>query len=306
MDSIVVFSPASVANVTCGFDVLGFCLDHVGDKIIVSKSNTPGVHIASVSGFRVPVNPKQNVASVAVEALLRDYPTSTGFEIEIEKGIKPGSGLGSSAASACGAVFAVNLLLGSPFSRRDLIKYALEGESLASGERHADNLAPVILGGFTLVRSIDEIDIIELPSPEDLIVSVVHPKIELKTSYARAILKKEILLRDAVRQWANVGALVSALYTQDYRLLSRSLQDFVIEPTRSMLIPEFDALKHEAISSGALGFGISGSGPAVFALSQGQKTAQSVLQSMSKVLDPLDLDFDCYISSINQQGVRVI
>ena len=306
MDSIAIFSPGSVANVSCGFDVLGFCLDPVGDRMTVRQSFNPGIRISNVRGYKIPLNPKKNVASVAAEALLKDYPTEFGYEIEIEKTIKPGSGLGSSASSASGAVFAINELIGRPLNRKQLIQYALAGESLASGAKHADNLAPVLLGGFTLVRSLEGMDVLQLPTPNELIASIVHPKIELKTSYARAILKKEVFLQDAVHQWANVGAFVSALYTDDYDLISRSLKDIIIEPNRSMLIPEFDALKNAALDNGSLGFGISGSGPAVFALSKGKDAAKKVVQSMSDVLAPLDLEFDTYISEINQEGIKII
>ncbi len=306
MDSVAIFSPGSVANVCCGFDVLGFCLDPIGDRMIVRQSKTPGIRISDVKGFKVPLNPKKNVASVAAEALLKDYPSKFGYEIEIDKTIKPGSGLGSSASSASGAVFAINELMGRPLDRKQLIQYALAGERLASGAKHADNLAPVLLGGFTLVRCLESMDVLPLPTPNELVASIVHPKIELKTSYARAILKKEVFLQDAVHQWANVGAFVSALYTDDYDLISRSLKDIIIEPNRSMLIPEYDALKSSALESGALGFGISGSGPSVFALSKGTKTAKKVVQSMSDILAPLDLAFDTYVSNINQKGIQII
>ena len=216
MNRIKIFAPASVANVSCGFDVLGFCLDPIGDSMHVSKVNSPGVSIGTVTGQKLPMDPKKNVASVAVQALLDAHPAESGFRIDIDKRIKPGSGIGSSAASAAGAVFAVNELMGKPFSRKELVQFALVGEALASGAAHADNLAPVLLGGFTLVRSNATLDIIKLPTPPELIATVIHPKIELKTIHSRAILKNEIPLKKAVEQWGNLGAFVSALYTNDY------------------------------------------------------------------------------------------
>ena len=195
ISEIKVFAPASVANVSCGFDVLGFCLDPIGDLIHVKMTEKPGVHIENIKGYKVPKNPLKNVASVAVNALLKSHPTKNGFIINIEKKIKPGSGIGSSAASSAGAVFAVNELLGRPFKSDKLLDFAMFGEALASGEYHADNLAPVLFGGFTLVRSINPIDIVSLPCPPELIATIIHPKIELKTIHSRAILKDDVPLK---------------------------------------------------------------------------------------------------------------
>ena len=290
MDHINIFAPASVANVSCGFDVLGFCLDTIGDIMKVSKTKTKGISVGTLKGQKIPIDPLKNVACVAANALLNDFPTNDGFQIDIEKKIKPGSGIGSSAASAAGAVFAINELLGKPYSSSQLVKFAMVGESLASGDAHADNLAPVLLGGFTLVRSNKTLDIIKLPSPKDLIATIIHPKIELKTIHSRAILKSEIPLTKAVEQWGNLGAFVSALYTNDYELLSRSMKDKVIEPARAILIPKFKEIKESAIEAGALGSGISGSGPSVYALSKGEKTAKKVGQFMKTYYDEIGLD----------------
>ena len=306
MNQIKIFTPASVANVSCGFDVLGFCLDTIGDFMIVSKTDTPGVQIGSVTGEKVPKDPLKNVASVAVLSLLETHPSKCGFKIDIDKQIKPGSGIGSSAASAAGAVFAVNELLGKPFTRNELIKFALAGESLASGAYHADNLAPVLLGGFTLVRSNKTLDIIKLPIPPELFATVIHPKIELKTIHSRAILKDTIPLNKAIEQWGNLGAFISALYTNDYELLSRSMEDKVIEPYRSILIPKFKEIKSAALISGALGSGISGSGPSIYALSKGKEIAKKVGFSMELELKKLDIEFDLHISKINNEGIKII
>ena len=306
MNQIKIFTPASVANVSCGFDVLGFCLDTIGDFMIVSKTDTPGVQIGSVTGEKVPKDPLKNVASVAVLSLLETHQSKCGFKIDIDKQIKPGSGIGSSAASAAGAVFAVNELLGKPFTRNELIKFALAGESLASGAYHADNLAPVLLGGFTLVRSNKTLDVIKLPSPPELFATVIHPKIELKTIHSRAILKDTVSLNKAIEQWGNLGAFISALYTNDYELLSRSMEDKVIEPYRSILIPKFKEIKSAALISGALGSGISGSGPSIYALSKGKEIAKKVGFSMELELKKLDIEFDLHISKINHEGIKII
>ncbi len=306
MDHINIFAPASVANVSCGFDVLGFCLDTIGDIMKVSKTKAKGISIGTVKGQEIPIDPLKNVACVAANALLKDFPANSGFQIDIEKKIKPGSGIGSSAASAAGAVFAINELLGKPYSRTQLVKFAMVGESLASGDAHADNLAPVLLGGFTLVRSNKTLDIIKLPSPNDLIATVIHPKIELKTIHSRAILKSEIPLTKAVEQWGNLGAFVSALYTNDYDLLSRSMKDKVIEPTRAILIPKFKEIQESAIEAGALGSGISGSGPSVYALSKGEQTAKKVGQFMKTYYDEIGLDYEVHYSSINNEGIKIL
>ena len=306
MDQIEIFVPASVANVSCGFDVLGFCLEPIGDVMRVTKTKTPGVTIGSVTGQKLPTDPLKNVASVAVLSLLKSFKSSYGFRIDIDKKIKPGSGIGSSAASAAGAVFAVNFLMGEPFSRKELIQFAMAGEALASGAKHADNLAPVLLGGFTLVRSNKSLDVIKLPSPPDLVATIIHPKIELKTIHSRAILNKTIPLEKAIQQWGNLGAFVSALYTNDYKLLSRSMKDKIIEPFRAMLIPKFEEVKAAAINTGALGSGISGSGPSIYALSKGMKTAIEVGNAMKAQFEDLDIEYDVHVSKINDKGIKII
>ena len=306
MDHINIFAPASVANVSCGFDVLGFCLDTIGDIMKVSKTKTKGISVGTLKGQKIPIDPLKNVACVAANAFLKEFPTNNDFQIDIEKKIKPGSGIGSSVVSAAGAVFAINELLGKPYSRSLLVKFAMVGESLASGDAHADNLAPVLLGGFTLVRSNKTLDIIKLPSPNDLIATIIHPKIELKTIHSRAILKSEIPLTKAVEQWGNLGAFVSALYTNDYDLLSRSMKDKVIEPARAILIPKFKEIKESAIEAGALGSGISGSGPSVYALSKGEKTAKKVGQFMKTYYDEIGLDYEIHYSSINNEGIKIL
>lgn len=306
MDQIEVFCPGSVANISCGFDVLGFCLEPVGDLMKVTKTDKPGITIGSIKGQDLPKDTLKNVASVAAMALLEAHPSSFGFQIDIDKRIKPGSGIGSSAASAAGAVFAINELLGKPYSRNELVQYAMAGEALASGAAHADNLAPVLLGGFTLVRSNQSLDIIKLPSPPELVATVIHPKIELKTIHSRAILKNTVPLDKAIQQWGNLGAFVSALYTNDYDLLSRSMKDKVIEPYRAMLIPRFHEVKVAALHAGALGSGISGSGPSIYALSKGMDIAKQVGEAMKKKFDDLELEYEVHLSKINNEGIKIV
>ncbi|MCV6629421.1 MAG: homoserine kinase [Flavobacteriaceae bacterium] len=303
---IRLFCPATIANVSCGFDVLGLCLDAVGDQMIVKTTAQKGVRISKITGQDLPLDPKQNVAGVAVLALLDEIEAPCGFEIKIHKNIKPGSGIGSSAASSSAAVFGVNHLLGNPFQPIDLVRFAMEGEALASGTPHADNVAPAIYGGFTLVRSTTPLDIVSIPTPAELVATVIHPQIELKTKDARAVLKQQIPLSNAITQWGNVGGLISSLFLGDYELLSRSLVDVVVEPHRALLIPGFDTFKHAALEAGALGSGISGSGPSIFALSKGLATAQKVAKSLELRAKELHLNCEIHISKINTQGIRIL
>lgn len=306
MKSIKIFAPATVANLSCGFDVLGCCLDTVGDEMIISLTPNPGVRITKIEGADLPLDTKKNVAGVAVEALLANYKNEIGVAIEIYKKIKAGSGIGSSAASSAGAVWAVNHLLDHPFSPHKLVEFAMEGEKLASGNAHADNVAPALLGGFTLVRSYAPLDVIKLHTPDDLVMTVIHPQIEVKTSDARSVIKQNVTLKQAIHQWGNVGGFISGLFTEDYDLIGRSLEDVIIEPMRSILIPEFENVKKAAIAEGALGCGISGSGPSIFALSKSMVTAKNVGNAIHKVYAKTGLDFDIHISKINSQGVKII
>jgi homoserine kinase len=306
MNEIKLFCPATIANLYCGFDVLGLCLTTAGDEMIIRKSDVKGVRITKIIGADLPMETENNVSGVAALAMLEEVETDFGFEIEIYKNIKAGSGIGSSAASSAGAVFGINELLGRPFTRKELVKFAMQGEKLASGNAHADNVAPCLLGGFTLVRSSNPLDIIKIDSPSELYATVVHPQIELKTSDARSVLKQTVSLKSAITQWGNVGGLVAGLYTQDYELIGRSLHDEIIEPIRSMLIPGFDLIKKTAYENGALGSGISGSGPSIFALSKGKDTAEKIAKAMSKVYDEIDLPYEIHVSKVNPDGVSII
>ena len=306
MKEIKIFTPATVANISCGFDILGLCLDTVGDEMIVREVPEKGIKITKVTGQNLPLETHRNVAGVAGLALLEKVDASVGYEIEIYKKIKPGSGIGSSAASAAGAVFAINELLGKPFSKQELIYFAMQGEKLASGTEHADNVSPVILGGFTLVRSYEPLDILKIKSPNELYVTIIHPQIEVKTSDSRAVLKNQVSLKKLVTQMGNFGGLISGLYTNDYDLIGRSLHDEIIEPNRLVLIPEFDKVKKGVIQAGALGAGISGSGPSIFALSKGEETAKLVGKTMAEIYNNTGIDYDIHVSKINQQGIKIL
>ena len=306
MKEIKIFTPATVANISCGFDILGLCLDTVGDEMIVREVPEKGIKITKITGQKLPLETHKNVAGVAGLALLENVDASVGYEIEIHKKIKPGSGIGSSAASAAGAVFAINELLGKPFSKQELIYFAMQGEKLASGSEHADNVSPVILGGFTLVRSYQPLDVLKINTPNDLYATIIHPQIEVKTADARAVLKNQVSLKKMVTQMGNFGGLISGLFTNDYDLIGRSLHDEIIEPNRLVLIPEFNKVKKGVIHAGALGAGISGSGPSIFALSKGERTANFVGETMAKIYNNTDIDYDIHISKINQQGIKIL
>ena len=305
-DEIRIFCPATIANVSCGFDVLGVALDSVGDEMVIRKVSEKGIKITKLTGQDLPTETNQNVAGVAGLALLAESGSNVGFEIEIHKKIKAGSGIGSSAASSTGAVWAINELLGKPFSTLELVKFAMEGERLASGVAHADNVAPALFGGFTLIRSYDPLDVIPIHCPDQLYATVIHPQIEVRTSDSRKILKTHITLADGIKQWGNVGGLISGLYTEDYDLIGRSLADHIVEPIRSILIPGFDKVKSVSQKAGALGSGISGSGPSIFAFSKGEATAQKVAEAMTEVYQSIGIDYDVHVSKINAQGIKIL
>ncbi len=303
---IRLFSPATVANVACGFDVLGFCLDTIGDEMVIRTTEAKGIKITKIEGYDLPYEAEKNVAGVSALAMYNALDPDCGFEIEIYKNIKPGSGIGSSSASAAGSVYGMNLLLGSPLDFTALTNFAMKGEALASQCEHADNLAPAIFGGFTLVKSAKPLKILELPTPDDLYATLIHPQIEIKTSESRALLPKEIPLDHAITQWANVGSLVHALHTSDYALIKDALHDVVIEPHRKQLIPHFDAVKTAVLKASALGCAISGSGPSIFALSKGESTAKAVENAMRNVYANTAIDFETYVSKINTEGIKKI
>lgn len=306
MSKITISVPSSVANVSCGFDVLGFCLEKPCDEMTVEIKKSQGLDIEIINEKSIPTNPKENVCGAVAFAMIKKLNFKYGFKIKITKNIKPGSGIGSSAASATGSVFAINELLGKPFSKKELVKFALEGEYICSKSYHADNISPLIFGGITLVRDHKELDIVNLPTPSELYVTIIHPQIEIKTSDSRSIIDRNIHISKMIEQSANLGAFISSLYEEDYELLKRSIKDVIIEPYRSELIPEFKNLKKIALKNNALGFGISGSGPSMFSLCKGVKSANSVIENVEYHLDKMGINYKSYISKINKQGLKIL
>ena len=304
---IKAYAPATVANVCCGFDVLGFAMEHPGDEVWARKTETPGVRISAVSGVTgLSLDPSENVIGVVAQKMLTDLNVTHGVELQLHKGLPVGSGLGSSAASSAAAAYAMNELLGKPFTTQELVVYAMEGERKASGSAHADNVAPALLGGFVLVRSYDPLDIVPLGVPVELYCTVIHPQVELKTSLARSILKKDIPLQKGIRQWGNLAGLITGLLKGDYGLIGRSLHDEIFEPERSVLIPLFNQAKAAAIGAGALGCGISGSGPSIFALSASEEHALAVQQAMEQVYRSSGIEVKSYVTQVPEQGARLI
>ncbi|WP_218597715.1 homoserine kinase [Polaribacter sp. NJDZ03] len=306
MDYLKIFAPATVANVSCGFDSLGFAVDEIGDKMTFTKTSEKGVKITNITGANLTYNVDENAASAVVKKILNEANADFGIELTIHKGFSPGSGLGSSAASAAGAAFGANQLLGNIYSDLELTKFAMFGEEVACGTPIADNVSAAIYGGFVLVRSYSPLEIIKLPVPSELRVVAIHPQVEVKTKDARAVLPIEIALKDAVTQWANVGGLISGLYADNYELISNSLVDIIVEPHRKKLIPHFDDVKNAAIKAGALGAGISGSGPTIFALCKGDEIAKEVYKSIEESYKNTGIDFEMFISKVNHKGMKII
>lgn len=308
MKSIKVFAPATVANVTCGYDILGFAVHEPGDEVLIKLTDSPGINIKEIhgDGGLLPKDAKKNTVSVAIKAFIDHLDIQPGVDIYLHKKMPLGSGLGSSAASAVAGVFALNVLLDNPLKVSDLLPFAMQGEAMACGEAHADNVAPALLGGFVLIRSYSPLDVVKIDAPKDLYATIIHPQIEIATKDARSILKKSILLKDAVRQWGNVAGLITGLIKEDYSLIGRSMEDVIIEPVRSMLIPGFDQVKAAALQAGALGCGISGSGPSIFSLSRSRDIAIQVGEAMDECFQVLNISSDRFISQVNQQGPLII
>ena len=310
MKEVKVIAPATIANLVCGFDILGMALNTPFDEMTLSFSSEPGIHIKHTDDYDLTEDPEKNVAGVALQSLMDDELTmrhhkELGFNMTVHKNIKPGSGLGSSAASAAGAVVAANHLLGNIFTNEDLVRFAMNGEKIAGGVKHADNVTPCIYGGITLIRSIFPLDIIPLNCP-DLYITIVHPQIEVRTSDSRQILRKEVTLKNAIRQWGNIGGLIMGFTNKDFQLIGRSMEDVIIEPVRSILIPGFKEVKSLCKEAGALGGGISGSGPSVFMFSEKEETAQKVEQVMKNIYEKIGVEYKTYVTSVNKAGVEIV
>ena len=307
--SVAVFAPATVSNVACGFDVLGFALDEPGDVVLAAPGDGPGVRIADIvgDGGRLSRDPARNTAGAAVQALLAHLQTTRGVTLTVHKGLPLESGIGSSGASAVAAVVAANELLGRPVGTDVLLACAMAGEQAGCGAPHPDNVAPALYGGFVLARAVTPPDVVRLPVPEGLACALLHPRMSVNTRAARALLGDVVPLRDAVRQWGNLGALVAALYTSDRDLLSRALEDVVAEPKRAVLVPGFHQVQAAAMAAGALGCSLSGSGPSIFALARSIEAARAVGAAMQRSFDAQsEVGSDLHVSMVGRAGARVV
>jgi homoserine kinase len=306
---ISVYAPGSVSNVACGFDTLGFALDQPGDVVSAAASKEAGVTIAAIHGDhgRLSRDPQRNTASAAVLALLRRLQTTRGVLLTIHKGLPLASGIGSSGASAVAAAVAVNELLGRPAPMTMVLECAMAGEQAGCGAIHPDNVSPSLFGGFILARSVEPPDIVQLPVPAGLACAVLHPHIEIETGVARRLIGDQVALTAATRQWANVGALVAALYSGDLALLSRSLVDHVAEPKRASLVPGFADVKAAAMSAGALGCSLSGSGPSIFALTSSLDQAHAAGAGMQRAFAAQSkVASDLWVCPVGRQGARIL
>ncbi|MDT3403768.1 homoserine kinase [Mucilaginibacter terrae] len=306
---VKVFAPATVANVVCGFDVLGFAVNEPGDEVIMRVTDKPGITISKITGDngRLPLAAEKNTVSVSVQHYLESIGrTDIGLDIELHKKMPIGSGLGSSSASTVAGLFAIKTLLGDDTDVAKLLPFAMKGEEMACGHGHADNVAPALLGGFVLIRSYEPLDVIRLPHPKDLYCAIVFPDVDVPTREARQIIRDKIYMKDAVTQWGNIAGLVSGLYTQDIDLIGRSMKDVLVEPVRSMLIPDFYVMRELAMKAGAVSFGISGSGPSVFAFTRDEETAKTITQILQSHLASIKIASNAYVSTINDAGPRVI
>jgi homoserine kinase len=308
MKEVTAFAPATVANVSCGFDILGFAIDDLGDKVKVKLTEGSELKVVEIQGDggKLPFESEKNTCSVAIQAMLDQMQVRQGMEISLYKGLPLGSGMGSSAASAAAALVAANELLGRPFEKEDLVPFAMEAERIACGAAHADNVAPSILGGFVLIRGYDPLDVIKLPVPEGLHCTLLHPNLELKTSDSRSVLKQQISLKDSTMQSGNIAGLIAGLFKNDFELLGRSLKDVIAEPSRALLIPGFYELREAIKNVGALGSGISGSGPTIFILSSNEAIATKAGEVSRKVFDDIGLGVDVYVSKVNVKGAYVL
>ncbi len=309
MNYIKAFAPATVANVACGFDIFGFAVDEPGDVVELRRRDEPGIVITDILGDegRLPRSATQNSVTVVMLKMLEHLKNfEFGCEVVLHKNMPLGSGMGSSAASAAAGVFALNEMLGAPFTRQQLLQFAVEGERIASGSAHADNVGPALIGGFVVIRSYHPLDIFQIPVPRELYCTLVHPDIEVNTKDARYILRNEVSLKNAISQMGNVAGLIAGLMQEDYSLISRSMVDVIIEPVRAILIPEFNEVKHAALEEGALGCSISGAGPSMFTLSKGKETAGRVGLAMQQTFAQAGIESQIHVSAINQDGPRVL
>ncbi len=305
-DTITIFAPATVSNVGSGFDVLGFALDGLGDTLRLTKRDDTQLVIKEITGADLPTDPDKNVVGVVLNKMFEKLGQRIGFDIEIEKKVMPGSGLGSSGSSSAGAAVALNEFLGRPFDKLELTRFAMEGENYVSSNPHADNVAPCIYGGITLVRSYEPLDIIPIEPGIELWVSVIHPQVEVKTADARRVMGDQVSLADATRQWGNLGGLILGLLRGNLELIGNSMVDVIAEPSRAKLIPYFYEAREVAAGQGAIGFNISGSGPAMFAFAETREKANFISTQTGLVYQEASIPVKTYVSRIRLKGASIV
>lgn len=306
MKTVKVFAPASVANIGCGYDTIGFAVEEIGEYITLTKRTDQQLVIKEIIGANLSKEPTENVATIAIQAFLDHQGSLQGFDVTIEKLFEPGSGLGSSASSAAGAVFAANAVLDYPLPTIELLPFALEGETFASKSVHADNVAPSLLGGFQMIRSYDSLDVIALPDDPSLKVLLIFPRVQIKTSESKQLLPKELPMAVVRDQLAHFGALIHALHTKDHEALSKAIVDFVAEPVRKKLIPMYDDVKQLAMEHGSVGFNISGSGPTMFALFDQGKDISELKDKVKKLYESQSIRCDIHWVGISQEGCKTV
>tara|TARA_B100001996_G_scaffold348933_1_gene307384 strand:+ start:1072 stop:1995 length:924 start_codon:yes stop_codon:yes gene_type:complete len=307
MNKIKIQSPATVANLSCGFDILGLCLDKPYDEIEIIKIDKKKVVIDIIDSpySNIPSNPLENTGGVPALNIIKDLNLDFGFNIKINKGIPLCGGMGSSASTASGVVFAINKILNNRLTKKQMLKYALQGESVSVTNAHADNIAPCLLGGLTLIRDTKTLDIMNIPI-SDFYISLIHPHFHISTQEARDILPQEIKLSSAITQWGNIGALVLGFASKDNDLIKRSMNDIIVEPVRSKLIEGFNEIKKKSIKLGAIGCSISGSGPTMFALCDNENIARSIIDFSNSFYNGKNIGCDTYLSKVNNNGPKII
>lgn len=306
MNNVKVFSPASVSNVCCGFDVLGFAIGGLGDIITLSTYNGAGIHLGKLTGYSIPNDSQHNTASVAAQSMLDFLNINDGFIIDIEKNIKPGSGIGSSAASSVGAVYALNKILGEPLKKEQLIEFAMQGELISSKSAPADNVASALYGGLVLVNNFDAYRVTNLPTPNDLYAVIHHPLLEMKTSESRSNLPKKVDLKTTSNQLSYIAEFIHSLNNKDYELMGKSLKDCLVEHCRVDSIPLFNLAKKISSENSSLCYSISGSGPSCFSLIKEKTKALNLKNSIDKVFIESKVKFNSYLTTLSAPGVHEI
>jgi len=303
---VKVFAPASIANMGCGFDIMGFTLDEVGDILEMSLDEGDGIVISNETDIPLPEDIEKNVVTPVIRKFLDIMDKKALIKVRILKKIYPGSGIGSSSASSAAAAYGMNALFGYPLSDEEVVDCAMEGEFLASGGYHADNAAPAVMGGIVLIRGYEPLDLIKLPVPGNFYCSVIHPNIVVSTKEAREILPKEVPLHNAIRQWGNVGGLVAGLYSGDIDLVGRAMKDVVAEPFRKQFIPGFDELREKLLDAGALAMNIAGSGPSVFALADRFGVASKAGKIMKDHFSGLGIGYEAFVVKVSNNGAKIL